>query len=336
MELIERESYIKKKIDTAKYIMQHKRKAFYRNSIDDEDILPNCYSFYIQTNENLNYYYQLPSMEGKDVLVPTASGDHALNAIYFGANSVETFDINEFAFLQYDLKETAIKCLSRRDFLKFYSKELLHRDIYEKFSKYLQPDTKEFFDGIYDFLESVPEMSDYIHNFYMDNLIYEWYDLKYHPFQQNNPYLQNEEAYYATRDKLEKLKKPVIHKLAPAHELDDYFDPKDVIIYSNILKCYFDRLYDKESYNIYKKNSTVVQKFLKSLAKVLKDEGYASIMYNIRIGKSDLSSSCERYLGLKTDNIFIPRKMTSGDRKCHRTDRIDIVTKANNPSLFEK
>ncbi|MDE6583607.1 MAG: DUF3419 family protein, partial [Clostridia bacterium] len=120
--------------------------GFYRNANADKLV----YKFYTSTNENLNYYEQLTSFKGKDVLVPTASGDHALNAILLGAKSVETFDINSIAKYHFDLKLTAIKHLTRTEFLKFYSfHNLLDKDIYNKFRTNLQDETKYFFDEIY-------------------------------------------------------------------------------------------------------------------------------------------------------------------------------------------
>ena len=92
-----------------------------------------CFSVYLATNENCYYFPKMTSFEEKDVLSVTGSGDQALNAVFFGAKSVETFDINQLAFLFYDLKEAALLHLSREEFLDFYDeKNLFPRQLYDK------------------------------------------------------------------------------------------------------------------------------------------------------------------------------------------------------------
>lgn len=320
---------LKKKIDAATYILKTGRRKFYGN-----DMSTNLYSYYINTNENLNYYGMLQQeigldMNGKDVLVPTASGDHAINAIFFDANSVETFDINELTFFNYDLKETAIKCLPRSQFLEFFTKKYLCRDIYDKIAKYLHSDTKEFFDGIYDFIESEPAIRDYLYDDYMKHLIEEWNAIEKSRFIACNPYLKSAKNYYSTREKILKLNKPVIHKLCSAHNIGDFFEPKHVIIFSNILRYYFDMSYYNKDFNIESYRSPVAQKLLYSLSKVLTDDGFASLLYSYKSCLKSEDDDIFDKLWLNSKSIYVPNK----DMNYLIKDRIDIVTKAE---LLEK
>ena len=107
----------------------------------------NFYPFYAVTNENLGYFADL-NIAGKDALTVTGSGDHALNLAFFGAKSVETFDINHLTFLAFDLKKNAILHLSRKEFIEFYSAPLFRKDLYNKVAPFLKPQTRAVFDVI--------------------------------------------------------------------------------------------------------------------------------------------------------------------------------------------
>ena len=85
----------------------------YRSVTADNDA--DFYTFYSATNENLEYLSML-GIDGKDTLTVTGSGDQALNLAFFGASSIETFDINQLTFFALDLKMAALMHLSRSEF----------------------------------------------------------------------------------------------------------------------------------------------------------------------------------------------------------------------------
>lgn len=317
---------LKKKIENAKEILINSRFFIKNGSKGHEET---CFSFYVSTNENLNYYYQLPSMKGKDVLVPTASGDHAINAIFLGAKSVETFDINEFAFMHYNLKETAIKCLSREQFIDFYTvPNILDKKIYDKFSNRLKPETKIFFDAIYDFLESAPHLRE-CRDEYMFHLIEDSELHNRRVFVDNNPYLKNEKTFNQTRERI--LKTTVAHKLCPAHEVGFSFSSKDVVVFSNILRYYFGSHYENSSYSFLDPCSPATNRFIKSLSRVLKNDGYASLLYS--------SMHCPEffeYLGIKTEQMFVEKRLRYGDILEKKVDKVMIAKKADNPILMRQ
>ena len=96
-------------------------RAYYNNEYDK---YPNKYSVtifsalddvYPFTNEYLKDYYE-KILINKKVLSVTASGDHALHAIYAGSKDITCFDINIFAKYYAALKLAMIKTYSFMDF----------------------------------------------------------------------------------------------------------------------------------------------------------------------------------------------------------------------------
>lgn len=83
---------------------------------------------FVFTTENIGSYLNLLDIEGKDLLVPCASGDHAFEALNKGANSVDMFDINAYAYHVMQIKVAAIKVLSQDEFFKFFLKNSLETD----------------------------------------------------------------------------------------------------------------------------------------------------------------------------------------------------------------
>lgn len=277
---------LRDKIASARFLLKYKRHEqfrFYRNEnqvlrLGNDFLHPMCFSFYVSTNENL-YYYSKLKLEGKDVLVPTASGDHAFNAIYYGAKSVETFDINAFAALQYDLKETAIKCLSRDEFIEFYTVEnFFNLQTYIKLRPFLKDDTRIFFDEIYSFIARNPGEKNVFYP------LVEEYFMQDKSIIRRNPYLKNERTFADMKRKLLKLETPVKHKLCPVHELDSYFDKKDIVILSNILSYYYSNTYRSDEY---------LDKFeisLSSIERLLRPTGIASVLYLFNYHKTPNST----------------------------------------------
>ena len=245
-------------------------KIFYANKIlkgDDFSTFRRYYSnnneqykkyfvakFFAVTNENLNYLLKL-KLEGKDVLTTTASGDHALNSLLLGAKSVETFDINSIAMYHHELKEVAVKYLSYNEFLQFYSSEnVLEKGIYEKLANHLKAETRSFFDAVYNYNKNIMP------------LIEEFYDINNEKTKSQNVYLKDENHFNELKKILLKINAPIQHNLCSADEVDKYFDEKDVVIYSNILTHY-------------EYNKMDTEPVIKSLSKILKPSGIASIDY---------------------------------------------------------
>lgn len=216
------------------------------------------YKMYVSTNENLYYYYDLASFENRSVLVPTASGDHAFNAYFLGASSVETYDINLLAKYAFNLKETAIKKLSRSEYLDFYSYEnFFNLKTYNKLKPFLKKDTAKVFDYIVLYNNKVEQTN----NIFEIDCICSKQRLV-----SLNPYLKSNESFSKIKSILKNKQVDTIHKLCPAHLLYKCFDKKDIVIFSNIFSSYYGFSYETNS-------------FLNNISEVLKPDGVASVNY---------------------------------------------------------
>ncbi|MEG2250561.1 MAG: DUF3419 family protein [Bacilli bacterium] len=136
-------------LENLKYVMS--------NSCADVDF--SLYSpVYLFTTENIKGYLDLIDIKDKSVLTPTASGDHAFEAVLRGAKSVDMFDINLYARHLVCLKIAALKSLSRDEFLDFFlirnkdnqNKKVFSKGIYEnKLRKNLDSYSRNFWDMAY-------------------------------------------------------------------------------------------------------------------------------------------------------------------------------------------
>ena len=108
---------------------------------------------YIYATEMCSSYYPKVGVKNKRVLTICGSGDQVLNAYFFGAKEVVTFDLNAHSERMLRLKIAAIKALSYNEFLKFFGKEKVNvgfsYQLYKKIRELLDKKTKEFFNYIY-------------------------------------------------------------------------------------------------------------------------------------------------------------------------------------------
>ena len=113
---------------------------------------------YLFTTENIKGYLKYFDLNGKNILTPTSSGDHAFESILKGARSVDMFDINKYSKYMVKLKIAAIKALERGEFLEYFlvkynnhnNDYVFNKKTYKKIRKYLDNETKNFFDEAYE------------------------------------------------------------------------------------------------------------------------------------------------------------------------------------------
>ena len=75
-------------------------------------------SIYPFTSENIAGYMKELDLTDKKVITVTGSTDHILNAVLQGATEITTFDINPLTKPYMDLKISALKNLSYKNFIK--------------------------------------------------------------------------------------------------------------------------------------------------------------------------------------------------------------------------
>ncbi len=121
-------------------------------------------SMFIFTTENIKGYVNNIDVNGKTVLAPCASGDHAFESILKGATRVDMFDINIFAYQMVMLKAAAIKTLEREEFIDFFlknkkKKSAFNRSVYtNKIREALNDDSKLFWDHIYSYFKDTNKL----------------------------------------------------------------------------------------------------------------------------------------------------------------------------------
>ena len=130
---------LEKDILVAKKIIARDKKAFQNE---------NYSKIYLNTTENIKGY--MPYLDGtyKSALLPTASGDHALEFILNGIDTITCYDINPLAKYYTQLKFCAIKNLSKEDYMKFMYQNFLDTNMFHSMKHQLSEDTRLFWEKL--------------------------------------------------------------------------------------------------------------------------------------------------------------------------------------------
>ena len=129
-------------------------------------------SIYPFTSENIAGYMKDLDLTGKKVITVTGSTDHILNAILQGATEITTFDINPLTKPYMDLKISALKNLSYKNFIKLLLFESNINLDYSIISSLNDLKIDEHFD--YMFLSNI---SDYLNLMYSSDRLQNYRDL---------------------------------------------------------------------------------------------------------------------------------------------------------------
>ncbi len=193
---------------------------------------------YIYATEMVSSYYSKLSLGKKTVLTISGSGDQVLNAYFFGAKDVISFDLNKHSFFITYLKFTAIKILSYTEFLKFfgtkYNNTGLGYELYKKIRTNLNNNTRAFFDSTYE--ENSYSGSKIIKS---EKYFRRRGDLSLKPAKIINIYLKNERNYLKLRNIIKDQKLTFIQsdivgiskKIQPSKEKIDLINISNVINY---------------------------------------------------------------------------------------------------------
>ncbi len=137
------------------------------------------------TTENLRGYYSQINFQNKQVLTVASSGDHMFNAILYGASKVDIFDINRLTKYYIELKKAAIATRDYNDFIGSFVKpngfSFCEKE-YNQISKYLDKNTKIFWDSLYQFFSP--------HNIKTSFLILTGSIEEYNPYLSKNNYYE--------------------------------------------------------------------------------------------------------------------------------------------------
>jgi hypothetical protein len=223
-------------IDYAKSVIKDKHSA---------NIKFSKYSLiYPFTTENLSGYFDQINFKDRKVLTVTASGDHALNAILYGAKEVCTFDINRFTKYYLALKKAAILYLDYAAYICFFSgmSDLyLDKHIYKMIRNGVDDSSKIFWDSLFD-------------EYNINDISYALLRNKYTDIEELrkfNPYLI-EDKFLKLKMKIEKFDFSFME--SNILNLSEYLNDLkfDLILLSNI-NDYIYQLYNNEYLSEYKK-----------------------------------------------------------------------------------
>lgn len=278
---------VKEKVDLAEKIIDGKLPAF-------KNRFKKIYPF---TTENISGYLPIINAKNKKVLTVGSSGDQAINLSLSGCNDISVLDICPFTKEYFYLKNAAIQTLSKEEFEKFLMQYGMFLNIFENPNVF----NKKTFDLI----------KDKIHELDPDSL-YFWEQLlskrrsqqvrkrlfvndeyKKRQIRRINPYLQSDESFEKTKERLSTSTIKFYQEDITKSELSSSYDS---IILSNIpcnypivqTSRFVDRLLDN-----LEDDGTILISYLYSLTPDLDFYDGESEIYNIVKAKQSLPEGTE-------------------------------------------
>ena len=116
---------------------------------DNYDEMKKHSRIYQNTTENIKEYMLFLDGNYKKALLPTASGDHQLEAILNGITEITCFDINHLSKYFTELKFAAIKNLSKKEFLNFMYEDIFNINIFTYLKNNLTEDVSTFWQELF-------------------------------------------------------------------------------------------------------------------------------------------------------------------------------------------
>lgn len=244
-------------------------------------------SIYMFTTENLKGVINTLDIKDKDILTVSSSGDHIFNMLLKGAKSIETYDINLFSKHYFYFKESAIRTLTKEEFICFFfGKNLSFREqrfdegIYLKILKNIKDsDSKFFFDVLGRSIGSKKLFKSelFLRNYYSKNT-----------YIKCNDYLKDNDSY----KKLQQILDSYDYKFYNLNIFDDISIIKnkkyDIIYLSNIL----DRIIGKNKLDTAKRIKEVILK----LKKYLTANGTLAVCYLYNYLDEELATSYSKQI----------------------------------------
>lgn len=242
---------------------EHKKQGYY--SKNKRRIYPFC-------TENISGYINDFNLKDSSLLTVGSSADQVINAILCDCKDITLYDIVVESKYYCYLKCAGILCLTRQEFLDFFS--------YRDYIGCLKPNDKVFNKESYDKLKDTLRILDYESFLFFDELfntfsgeivrtsLFEFDEYVTSKNIRHNLYLNNDNSYYETKDKIKKAHLKFINK--------DIFDIDNSIKYDNIWLSNIATWLVKEE-----KILAMINKVYKSLNE--KGKMLASYLYSTRL-----------------------------------------------------
>lgn len=226
----------------------------------------------------------------KDVLTVASSGDQYLGSVYYGANTVDLFDINRFTYYITCLKVAALRKLSYEEFLSFFI-PLENKRIRKEFWDY-----KTFKKLLYELPVDAAT--------FWDKVIYEAKRKNFGQFmvlgmsineletvQNGMPFYSDEKEYYVLQGLLQNRKYPTFYEADLAMLSDVLVGQYDILYLSNIVECMvvdiLNQLPFASSSTENWVESDVIRKIGPHIFKLLKEDGTVVVDYRANKGMED-------------------------------------------------
>lgn len=246
---------------------------------------------YYNTTENIKEYSKYLSGDYKSALLPTASGDHVLEAILMGIEDITCFDINHLVKYFAQLKFGAIKVFRKKDYLNFMydSRMRFNNNYFNAFKSVLDSDVRIFWEEIYKACSELQIINNLFCGipFELDGKVVS--TEKFYNYSANNlvTYLRDDN-YLFVQEKLRSLKLDFID--GNLLELADNLGEKrfDLINLTNI--------YEYINVQCKREDSKQFGNALKDIIKYLNDDGKIMISYLYRCTFDDLNKYRKRDL----------------------------------------
>lgn len=192
-------------------------------------------SIYLFTTENIAGYMHDLNLTGQKVITVTGSTDHLINIALRGSNNITTFDLNPLTEKYMDLKLSAIKTLSFKEFLEFLLYDTDNSLAFDIISNLEMRETSKTF-----WLQKLSELENNGRLLRDSNLFNKKY---YNPVSKTwqNLYL-NEQSYKTTQERLKDVNISFNHSSLEKLQLNEEYD---YMFLSNI-SDYIGMIYGKE------------------------------------------------------------------------------------------
>ncbi len=192
-----------------------------------------CFVYGTENQQGIN---DVIKYDGKDVITVASSGDQYLGAVYYGAKTVDLYDINKLTRYISFLKIAAIKSLSFKDFQSFFMPMTENHRV------------KKTFWNLKTLKRLLPSLPSDV-GYFWENIMYEFNKKGYGNFVYPNSYCHNPEMiqngmpFYLEESEYYKLQTILRHRDYPEFKNCDVFDlakafpnKYDIVYLSNILE----------------------------------------------------------------------------------------------------
>ncbi|MCH5167037.1 MAG: DUF3419 family protein [Erysipelotrichales bacterium] len=293
------------------------------------------YSFNTEDSASVFHHFR-DYIKGQKVLTVTGSGDAIFDLLLYGAKKIVAFDVNKLTIFYSKLKIAFIKSgLDKKMYTKYFmgmdrGDTILDYDIYELFKDCLDPEAREYWDGVY---EVINKDKIVIRNT-ETSLMYEQFGL--FGFPNINCSIENKAGYF-TDENYEKIQKilreedfEIEYKYSSLFDLDDKLNDKFAFMYLSNIMDYTSEFIDEANLDdrlvIFKNYVTsVLSRFLKKNGIIV-----SGFLRKFRQLDDDIHYDINEY-----KNVFFESEGFFMD-DCYPTNIEDRIIIYSSPKVIEK